>query len=69
MRLKIKGCNEKYLVALLDILHKHYNVRVRYEKPSLSRTFELEIEGSDEEIFTREVQAFCSQVGWRTERI
>jgi len=67
MKLKIKKADRKYLKALLDVLHKHYNVRCEYNKPRFSSTFELRVRDEDGEIFIREIQGFCSQVGWRTD--
>jgi len=66
IKLKIKNVNRKYLIALLDVLHKHYTVRCECEKPRFSSTFFLRVEGEDEEQFIREIQSFCSQVGWET---
>ncbi len=68
VRIKVKKCDRKYLIALLDVLSRHHEVRCQYKKAFLSiKTFEVKAEGKDEEQFIREIQSFCSQVGWRTE--
>ncbi|MEM2915102.1 MAG: hypothetical protein QXH91_06870 [Candidatus Bathyarchaeia archaeon] len=67
IKLKVKGGYPKYLIALLDVLHKHYSVRCEYDKSTFSTTLNLRIEGVDEEMFVREIQSFCSQVGVKTE--
>lgn len=38
---------DKYLLALLDVLHKCYDVKVRFDKARFSGTVEIEVEGED----------------------
>ncbi len=64
---KIK--DDRYLSALLDILNRHYKIRASYEKPRLSRTFEVRIEGGEEASFENDFRAFASSVGWQVERM
>jgi hypothetical protein len=67
LKLAVKKADAKYVSGLLDVLHNHFRSKVRFEKPQLSATIMVEIEGEDEEQFGREIQAFGAHVGWQVE--
>jgi hypothetical protein len=67
IRLEVKNIkDDHYLSALLDILNRHYKMKVsgKKKKPHLSRTYEIRIEGNGEESFENDFMAFASEVGW-----
>lgn len=69
--ISFKGKNvkeEKYLSAILDLLTRYHKSKASYEKPYVSRTFAVKIEGQDEATFERDFLTYASQVGWLIEQ-
>jgi hypothetical protein len=60
--------DEETLYALLDSLERYHGVRALYQKPCLTRTYHVVIEGPNESRFESDLSAFASQVGWSVER-
>jgi hypothetical protein len=55
--------DEKEFLAFLDSLEKRHGATARYTKPCLPRTYEMSIEGPNEEQFESDLRAFAFQVG------
>jgi hypothetical protein len=64
---KVTQVNTIVLEALIDVIRKHHDVNIKYHKPSLSRTAEIQLEGKGAEGFLEDLKSFCSQVGWKIE--
>jgi hypothetical protein len=56
--------DERTLSALLDLLERRHGVKAMYQKPCLARTYQMCVEGPNEEKFESDLRAFASQVGW-----
>lgn len=70
IKLQVKKINDvRYLSALLDILNRHYKIRAGYDKPMLSRTYGVHVEGTEEGSFENDFRAFASSVGREVERV
>jgi hypothetical protein len=60
--------DEEPLSALLDSLERYHDVKGLYQKPCLTRTYHVVIEGPKEGGFESDLSAFASQVGWSVKR-
>jgi len=56
--------DEEEFLAFLDSLEKLHGATVRYTKSCLPRTYEMSIEGPNEEQFESDLRVFAFQVGW-----
>lgn len=67
-KLQVKKINNvRYLSAILDVLNRHYKIKVSYSKPMLSRTYRVTIEGAQEASYESDFRAFAFSVGWQVE--
>lgn len=65
---KVKGIKDnKYLDGILSVLVEVLNVKAGFYKPRLSRTYEVKIEGPDEEKAFNLFTLFAAKVGWKIE--
>jgi len=65
---KVKGVRDsKYLDAILTVLVETLNVRAGFYKPRFSRTYEVKIEGPDEEKAFNLFTLYAAKVGWKIE--
>jgi hypothetical protein len=56
--------DEETLSALLDSLERYHGVKALYQKPCLTRTYHVVIEGPNEGRFESDLNALASQAGW-----
>ena len=67
-RFKVKGVNDgRHLDGILSVLVEVLNVEASLYKPKLSRTYEVRIEGPDEEKAFNLFALYAARVGWRIE--
>jgi len=65
---KVKGIKDnKYLDGILSVLVEVFNIRAEFFKPRLSRTYEVKIEGPDEEKAFNLFTLYAAKVGWKIE--
>ena len=57
----------KLLVAILELLKKHYRSGYDLQKPRVSLTYDLTLEGPDEEAFLHDLEGVSSAAGWMLE--
>ncbi len=55
---------EKAFLALLDELAKSHRVKARYAQPCLPQTYQVSVDGQEEERFESDLLAFASKAGW-----
>ncbi len=53
------------MVAVLDLLKRHYRSGYEVEKPRVSTTYTLRVTGVDEEAFLQDFKAVASAAGWQ----
>lgn len=65
---KVKGIKDtKYLDGILSVLVEILNIKASFFKPRFSRTYEVKIEGADEEKAFNLFTLYAAKVGWKIE--
>lgn len=62
---KVKS--RKLLVAVLDLLERHYDAGYEIHKPRVSMTYNLRIEGSDADKFLDDLKSISDAADWKME--
>ena len=55
----------KLMVAVLDLLKRHYRSGYEVSKPRASLTYTLQVNGTDEEKFLEDFKGIADAAGWK----